>query len=102
MWYAVLITLMACAAVFGAWHWFERRDHRGGHARHDAMHSPSAVAERVATESARECRGGRHQLRSQADGPAPMLLSGETPLLSGYVPQHAGHAPRHARVRAPA
>lgn len=81
---SVLITLAACVAAFCAWHLFERRDHRGGHARHDAMHSPYAVAERIATEVAREQNDtGRHHLRRRVDERASILLSGEMPLLCG-------------------
>lgn len=64
---AVLITLAGSAGVYGAWHVFERRDHRGGHARHDALNSPYAVADRIAAECAHDrYETGRHHLRKHA------------------------------------
>lgn len=82
---AVLITLVGSAGVYGAWHWFERRDHRGGHARHDALNSPYAVANRIAQECEHDRHGtGRHHLRERPDSATAALLSGEMPLLSGY------------------
>ena len=77
----VLITLAGSGGGYGAWHWFERREHRGGHARHDALNSPYALASRVAREQVH----GRHHLRDYEAVAAATLLSGEMPLLSGYT-----------------
>jgi hypothetical protein len=99
---AVLITLVGSAGVYGAWHWFERREHRGGHARHDALNSPYAVADRIARECANDRarrRGtGRHHLREHPDAATTALLSGEMPLLSGYGSQSGPRPGPHGQA----
>jgi hypothetical protein len=85
--YLVLITFASCAVMYGAWHWYERRSHRGGHARYDIAHSPYVLAERVEKEwaqvaSARQA-AGRHHLHARSQQVSAWLLAGETPLLSG-------------------
>lgn len=82
---AVLITMVLCAVVCAGWYRFERRSHRGGHARYGAAYSPYVVAERVRTERRRADAAGRHHRREDSEPESRAFLSGELPLLSGYT-----------------
>lgn len=100
----VLITIAVCAAAYGMWHLFTRRDHRGGHARADVMHSPYALAERVEREceqqEAERQDTGKHHIRTDPRRlPGAGLLSGDAPLLSGYACTVATSTPSSARTR---
>jgi hypothetical protein len=86
----VLITIAACAVAYGIWHLFTCRDHRGGHARADVMHSPYTLAERVEREweqrDAERQDTGKHHIRVGPDELSDTgLLSGDVSLLSGYA-----------------
>lgn len=88
--YTVLITIAACAVACAIWHLFTCRDHRGGHARADVMHSPYTLAERVEREweqrDAERQDTGKHHIRTGPNGLSSTgLLSGDVSLLSGYA-----------------
>jgi hypothetical protein len=77
-----------CSLGFTGWHWFERRDQRGTHARTDSNYSPFTLKEQVeadwAKQDAAKAYVGKHHIHDPNDTTVPLLSGEAAPLFGGY------------------